>query len=72
MLIPFIAIAAAFHKAHIYHRDLSKENIMMAEERANHTGPRGVLNDWDRAIGVNVKAIGRTVCILILHRHSPH
>lgn len=33
----------------MFHRDVSKGNLMMTERRGDDEGPWGVLNDWDRA-----------------------
>lgn len=56
-----IAIAAAFHKGNVFHRDVSKGNIMMTDRRGDSEGPWGVLNDWDRAGRTDVEASERTV-----------
>lgn len=56
-----IAIATAFHKGSMYHRDVSKGNVMMTERRGNDEGPWGILNDWDRAVRTDANLSGRTV-----------
>ncbi|KAK7688372.1 hypothetical protein QCA50_008745 [Cerrena zonata] len=54
------ALAGAFHKGSMYHRDLSKGNLMMTERRGDDEGPWGVLNDWDRATRTDADLAGRT------------
>ncbi|CAL1708927.1 unnamed protein product [Somion occarium] len=43
------AIKAAYHGAKIFHRDISTGNIMISKSG------RGILNDWDHALKVNLR-----------------
>ncbi|KAK7688394.1 hypothetical protein QCA50_008767 [Cerrena zonata] len=54
------ALAGAFHKGKMLHRDLSKGNVMMTERRGTDEGPWGILNDWDRATRVDIDFPYRT------------
>ncbi|KAK7688378.1 hypothetical protein QCA50_008751 [Cerrena zonata] len=54
------AIAGAFHKGNMYHRDISRGNVMMTERRGDSEGPWGVLNDWDCAKRTDADVSGRT------------
>ena len=63
-LIFLAAIATAFHKGNIYHCDVSLGNVMMTEQRGEHDGPWGVLNDWDHALWTDAEPIDRVVSIL--------
>ena len=57
------AIAVAYHKGKIYHRDLSLGNVMMTENRSDSEGPWGVLNDWDHALWIDAAPTDRIVSI---------
>ena len=54
-----IAIASAFHKGNVYHRDISAGNVMMTEDR----DIVGILNDWDQAQQTDSKQSQRVVRI---------
>ncbi|KAK7688395.1 hypothetical protein QCA50_008768 [Cerrena zonata] len=54
------ALAGAFYKGTMLHRDLSKGNLMMTERRGTDEGPWGVLNDWDRATRADIDFPYRT------------
>lgn len=61
------ALADAFHKGKMLHRDVSKGNVMTTERRGDDEGPWGVLNDWDRATRADIDSPYRTVRLLFLH-----
>ncbi|KAK7688397.1 hypothetical protein QCA50_008770 [Cerrena zonata] len=54
------ALAGAFHKGKMLHRDFSRGNLMMTERRGDDEGPWGVLNDWDRATRADINFPYRT------------
>ena len=43
------ALSTAYFGAGVHHRDISKSNTMMSEEREGRGGRYGVLIDWDHA-----------------------
>ena len=68
------AIAGAFHKGKVYHRDVSLGNVMMTERQGDHEGPWGVLNDWDHALWTDADPTDRVVSfvVMILWLQSPN
>lgn len=44
-----LAISTAHSRAETSHRDISKSNVMMTEQRDGSDGRWAVLNDWDHA-----------------------